>query len=326
MELISQNLQIRETKFESKPLVEIINDLARIELSFSSELRRMCWFGWETLLHEKDAINFEVLNANAPLLLNHTSNQQIGSVVEAELRNDRKCTAIVQFSRSDLAQQVLQDIKDGIRTNVSVGYTIEDLEFSENPSDDIDDEYDLIATKWTPREISIVGCPADHTVGISRSNESPYLSNLLKKLYREKNMPNPTTNESSQEIIVLQERLNLMKSDSEEEKTRVNEILSEGKEHNMSDLAREHVMKGTSLSSFRSLIMKNYAETRQHSTHRVSSRELGLTSSEKNQFSFLRAISALASPADRRSQEAAAFEFEVSNEAQKLDGRYTEGI
>ena len=51
-----------------------------------------------------------------------------------------------------------------------------------------------------------------------------------------------------------------------------------------------------------------------------------LDKKEVKQFSFLRAINALASPADKQAQEAAAFEREVSDEAAKRYGRPAKGI
>jgi hypothetical protein len=51
-----------------------------------------------------------------------------------------------------------------------------------------------------------------------------------------------------------------------------------------------------------------------------------MTDDEADQFSFLRAIRALANPADRAAQEAAAFEFEASDAAAEVQGRDAQGI
>lgn len=54
--------------------------------------------------------------------------------------------------------------------------------------------------------------------------------------------------------------------------------------------------------------------------------EVGLTKKEVRQFSFLKAINAMANPQDKRAWEAAAFEREVSEAAIKTYGRAAQGI
>ena len=51
-----------------------------------------------------------------------------------------------------------------------------------------------------------------------------------------------------------------------------------------------------------------------------------MTQKEVREFSLVRAINALANPTDRRAQEAAAFEFECSNEAARQQGKTAQGI
>ena len=59
-------------------------------------------------------------SGNAPLLLQHDHNQMIGKIESAKLEGGR-VTAVVRFGRSSLAQEIKQDVEDGIRTNVNVG-------------------------------------------------------------------------------------------------------------------------------------------------------------------------------------------------------------
>ncbi len=75
----------------------------------------------------------------------------------------------MRFGKSTLASEELQDVKDRIRQNVSVGYaihhmTIEDAKDGGLPTARVDD--------WEPLEISIVGIPADATVGVGRDGEN----------------------------------------------------------------------------------------------------------------------------------------------------------
>ena len=61
-------------------------------------------------------------------------------------------------------------------------------------------------------------------------------------------------------------------------------------------------------------------------TRPVQSPDLGLSDKEAKRFSFLRAINAMAAPDDRRAQERAAFEREVSEAAAEKMGRQTRGF
>jgi hypothetical protein len=72
---------------------------------------------------------------------------------------------IVRFSENDFAQEVLKDIKAGIRRNVSLGYIITNYNVIKGQND-----FDtMIVTEWTPYEGSSVSVPADHTVGFKRN-------------------------------------------------------------------------------------------------------------------------------------------------------------
>jgi HK97 family phage major capsid protein len=53
---------------------------------------------------------------------------------------------------------------------------------------------------------------------------------------------------------------------------------------------------------------------------------IGLTERETKRFSFIRAINAMANPGNRAAQDAAGFEFECSQAAQKVSGRNSRGL
>ena len=69
------------------------------------------------------------------------------------------------MGRSALAQEVFQDIQDGIRMNISVGYRVNKLERDNNGDED------YYRAAWTPMEVSSVSVPADQSrlVGVGRS-------------------------------------------------------------------------------------------------------------------------------------------------------------
>jgi HK97 family phage prohead protease len=144
-----------------------INTTARtVELAFSSEYDEgERSFGIEVLGHAPGEVDLSRLNSSAAVLLNHDTTKQIGVVVSASIDSDRVGRAVVRFGNSPLAREIFQDIADGIRKHVSVGYRLLEAE--------LDGERDGVSvirvTRWMPYEISIVPVPFDHTVGIGRS-------------------------------------------------------------------------------------------------------------------------------------------------------------
>ena len=100
-----------------------------IRMSLSSELPVDRSFGREVLEHSEEAIDMSRLSSgHAPLLLDHDMTKQIGVIRKAYLdKADKRLRAEVKFSKSPQAQIVLDDIKDGIRSNVSIGYVVRNM-------------------------------------------------------------------------------------------------------------------------------------------------------------------------------------------------------
>jgi len=148
-----------------------------ISITFSSEFPVLRSFGYEILDHGKDSADLSRLNDGAPLLLNH-GNDQAGVVEKARIKDDRRGHALVRFGRSDFAEEIFQDVLDGIRQNISFAYDVGSMILEEEKEGE-PDVYRV--NRWAPYEISIVTIPADNTVGISRQLERDFeLSNLLK--------------------------------------------------------------------------------------------------------------------------------------------------
>lgn len=118
----------------------------------------------EILEITEESVDFTRLVDNrAPLLYNHDEEQQIGVVERAWIDGERLYVE-VRFSRSSFAQEILNDCKDGIRRNVSIGYIVNDYEMTKG------NEYPEMHVKnFTIYEISIVSAPADPFVGVGRS-------------------------------------------------------------------------------------------------------------------------------------------------------------
>jgi len=161
-----------------------INEEKRtIELSFSSEEPVDRWWGREILGHDKGNVNLRRLRIGGPLLIDHDQSKLVGAIEEVRIdESDRKGRAKVRFGRSDTAKEVFNDVIDGIRSNVSVGYQIDELVLEEEKKGDLST---YRATQWTPYEISLVSCPADISVGIGRSEEKDIKEVEIKIVQKE---------------------------------------------------------------------------------------------------------------------------------------------
>jgi len=131
------------------------------QLSFSSETPVQRAFGEEVLSHSPDAANLERLNDSAPLLWSHDATLQIGVVERAWIENG-KGRAIVRWGNSELAKEKRADVESGIIRNVSIGYSIEKLEENEKGQ--------MVATRWTGLEVSLVSVASDPNVGVGRAH------------------------------------------------------------------------------------------------------------------------------------------------------------
>lgn len=149
-----------------------------LEFPFSSEepYARSSFFRddpWiEVLGHRSEEVDLSRLNTGAPVLLNHGAGStadvpynSIGITKRAWIDNGRGYVE-VKLSRRDGMRSVLQDVKDGIISNVSVGYQIQERALTKSNLEQ-PDEYRV--TRWLPMEITLCDIPADATVGIGRS-------------------------------------------------------------------------------------------------------------------------------------------------------------
>lgn len=140
-----------------------------VALSFSSETDQVQRrFGVEILDHSPGAVDLTRLKRSGALLLDHDPRDQVGVIEEVTVGADRKGRAVVRFGRSAKAQEIFQDVTDGIRKNVSVGYEPFEMKL-ERTQEDGPDVYRV--TKWMPFEISLVSIPADIDVGVGRAGE-----------------------------------------------------------------------------------------------------------------------------------------------------------
>lgn len=326
-----------------------VNDEDRtVELSFSSEVEVERWFGVEVLSHDAGAMRTERLENGGALLVNHDWDDQIGVIESVRIDADRKGRAVVRFGRSPRAEEIFQDVKDGIRKLVSVGYRVLAAKITETR-----DNYDIYTiTEWEPYEISIVSVPADMTVGVGRSAEKPQDESTPTQTYnspihkQERNMKEQILRDANGNLVrakvdengVIVEVLEVLEKAGESERAaqtrgqdaernRVRALTDLGTRFNNPELAAQYVRDGGSPEDMQQALLKQF-ETRsqQPISEQARNSNIGLNDNEIRNFSLMRAVRALANPHDRRAQEAAAFEFECSEAAQRSYGREAQGI
>ena len=281
-----------------------VNERARTaRIAISSEMAVERSFGKEILVHDSRSINMDFLaSGRAPLLLDHDPERQIGVINSVSLDADRVLRAEVRFSKSALAQEVFQDMLDGIRSNVSIGYRVGRMEKST-----VSGEY--LVKQWTPMEASIVSIPADPSVGVGRSASAAAKPSIQPIKTKESKMDNEVNMDA------------LRAEAADAAAKNASAIIELAARHNKRDLGDAALRSGKSIEQFRGELLDVIGSDKP-----LENENIGLTKKEIRQFSVVRAIAALANPSDRRLREAAAFEFEVSEAAAARYGRGAQGV
>lgn len=246
-----------------------------ITVAFSSEVPVERYFGNEILSHDVGAVDLSRLNDGAPLLLNHETEEQIGVVESASIDSDRVGRAVVRFSRSSMATDIWNDVMDGIRRKVSVGYIV-----TEYTAGSIAGEF--IATKWQPIEVSLVSIPADNSVGVGRNLEVNLKGiDVMQK-------------EDVVDVVAIRELA--AKEAREQEMARVGEINKIAQRHGLVEMAVDFVNSGKSASEFSSAALEEVsARAKKNQARSIPATQLDMGTSEVKKYSMLKAIRALAS-------------------------------
>ena len=274
------------------------------EFSFMSDEPVERDFGIESIDVTKTDMSF-VSSGRAPLLLDHDTKAQIGVIEKAEIV-DGKGRAIARFGKSQLANEVFEDVKSGIRQNISVGYLIKEMDKVEDENDEKSLGQDFFRVGIKPLEISMVSVPADTTVGIGRSlNQTTTIT--VKGDAMEKAKTEVT------EQVVNKDQI------QKTEMTRIREISAIGKKHNLQDLADKSVRDGHSVAEFKGLVLDKIGNSKPLDT---DPNEVGLSAKENRRYSIANGIRASLT----NDWSKAGFEREVSQEIEKQSGRTARGF
>jgi HK97 family phage major capsid protein len=305
-----------------------IDEAARtVELAFASETPYERYWGIEILDCNPKAVRLDRLTRGGPLLCDHDTTDQVGVIESVQIGADKVCRAVVRFGKSVRASEVFQDVVDGIRQNVSVGYQI-NAATAVGPADNTDGEVSMEEsttyriTDWTPYEVSIVSCPADATVGIGRSaagaQESPVISQPIPQIFKKESIVTtaapeitaPTAAPVSAPAVGNPEH----RANEAQIRKQMTEILAIGDQFARFggvELAKQAIEKGQSVDQLRGLVMNNMTAAQ---TTQVTN--LDLSKAEQKRFSIFKAIRALTD----KNWKDAGFELECHTEILKRTG------
>jgi HK97 family phage major capsid protein len=299
-----------------------IDEAARtVTLAFASETPVQRWWGNEILDLSPGAMDTDRLRSGGAVLMDHDVTDQVGVIESVQIGADRVARAVVRFGKSARASEVFQDVVDGIRQNVSVGYRILEAVL-ETISDDDDDTYRV--TRWQPYEISMVSVPADPSVGVGRSaTDHP--------MHPETRTMNPEATQAAQApaaaapvIDTARLTADAQRSGAETERKRIADITAGAdqlaKYDGVREIASEAIRSGWTMDQFRAKALEKVTTAPQPGAN------IGMTERDIKRYSVVRALNALANPTDAGARESAAFEYEVSRAAADKQGRGVKGL
>lgn len=270
-------------------------------LAFASETPYERYWGVEILDCTATSMRQGRLRSGANLLVDHEWKDVVGVVESVEIGADRVARAVVRFGKSARAEEVWQDVKDGIRRNVSVGYLIHKAQLVETK----DGLETYRVTDWEPYEVSLVSVPADATVGVGRS--------LQPQAEPEPQTETPAPKEETQ--------MSDTKIETPAQRNHAAEIAALAATiPGGADLAMKSLQAGHTVEQFQQEAI------RAMSAKPLPTADIGLDKKEVKQYSLLRAVNALANPTDAAAQRAAAFERECSDAVAGKMGKAARGF
>jgi HK97 family phage major capsid protein/HK97 family phage prohead protease len=281
---------------------EMVNeDDRRVRMSLSSEEPVERSFGLEVLEHSEEAVDLTRLNSgHAPLLLDHDLTKQIGVVERTYLdATDRRLRAVVRFGKGALAREIYDDVKDGIRSNVSIGYQIRNMDAKNDRAGTVS------VNSWMPYEASIVSVPADAGVGVNRSAET-------KTVIEVKETPKMT----EQNVDEIREAAS--EAAKRDFQKNAGEIIKLAQKHNRRDLADQAIGDGLSVAQFRGVLLDAIGEG---TPLEQSVGAVEMSAKEERDYSFMKAVRGLVNGSGLQG-----LEREVSEEIAMRSGREARGF
>jgi HK97 family phage major capsid protein len=306
--------------------VEKVDSESRVvTISFSSEYA-VERYGWvETLGHDDGECDLSRLNNKGAFLNDHDWRDQRG-VIERAWVQGKRGYADIKLSRNPLGQQLLLDMEDEIRVNVSVGYRINAarLEKTEN------DLEHYRVTKWQPFEISSVSVPADPTVGLGRADAStpnPVTITGVRTMDENEildDLDPQTTEQTRNEPAPAATRQPAEpRKPVEQPVNEARQIAETAKQYGAVELGNDFIARGASLREFEKELMNTMHNNKRESPSQESSMiNLDLPDADLRNYSVIKALRGAVTGNYRK----AGLEKAVSDAIAQRVGRDPDGI
>lgn len=289
----------------------------QIEIAISSEapVERGEWTGWdrwepytEILGHAPEEIDLSYARDGLPLLIGHDDREwthdQIGIVENITIGADRVLRGRARFSKAPRAQEVKQDMLDGIRKKISVGY---DPGEQFTPSEENGKKVRRY-TRWRPLEVSSVPIPADYDVGVGRSGAPRAVRQPEIRVGAQRGKDNMATETKDTAPATAPS----FDAERKKEAERVKEISALAVLHGKSEKLSDWIGGGASVEQVQRFILEDVKKKQDELLTKAGGDSvLKLTKKEEEQYSIVRAIMGAAEG------KLDGFEREVSDELSK---------
>ena len=163
---------VLESSFGIERMVAFDEETRTAEFSFGTDQPIEHWFGMVALDVSKKAVVVDrIENGVAPFLVNHSRNQHCGVIVKDSLELGPSIRGKAKFSRSQLGEDMFNDVKDEIRVGTSLGFVVHDMELTNEQEVRKGAIPQYRVTKWEILEVSLASIPADIGCGSNRAFE-----------------------------------------------------------------------------------------------------------------------------------------------------------
>lgn len=316
-ELMSQLEKDPPRRFLSITREKVDKENRTIDLSFSSELPIVRWYGIEILDHAPGCMRMTRGSGDGlPLLFNHNRDTLLGRLTNVRCDDeDRMGRGTARFDDAGEGADRFRQVENGMLKDVSVGYQVHHME-EMDPKKMDPGLMEMAAreklpvyriTDWEPFECSMVTVPADPTVGVGRAagagNERPRAQEISANAINASGSEAPTSERKEVSIMdsvtktleeheadIRKAREDAAKSATQKEQDRVNGIHELGRRfHNFVPqfVVDKAVREATPLEDFQKLVL---ARVENGDPVHTPDSELGLSAKEIKRYSISRAI------------------------------------
>ena len=271
----------------------------------------------EVLDHGEDSVDLKRANTAAPILYNHDRNMVIGKIERAYIE-DKKVRADIRLSEADHIKGYIQQIREGVLSNMSIGYRVNRY---------IEDKQTktMRATDWDISEASIVGQPADLTVGLGRAeqgetkpdredNPMPTITSPVEPESARSTPPTPppVPPQPQPQVEVVQDNSEAI----EAERERQRHIRSLCREFAVADDTTEKMVDEGYTKDKATETILGIVRERQSQPIVKNNMALGdqVPQAELERFSFGRLLAVIANPESRQVRDNASREIEICDE------------